>query len=52
MDVIGVVNVAAGVLGFGAIGGLVWIAFRGDPARAAEDEARAYYDRHGRWPDD
>jgi hypothetical protein len=52
VDVIGVVNVIAGVLGFLAIGGLVWIALRGDPARVAEDDARAYFDRHGRWPED
>ena len=24
----------------------------GDRARDEEDEARAYFDRHGRWPDD
>lgn len=24
----------------------------GDVERDAEDEARAYFDRHGRWPDD
>jgi hypothetical protein len=24
----------------------------GDSARDDEDEARAYFDRHGRWPDD
>jgi hypothetical protein len=24
----------------------------GDTARDDEDEARAYFDRHGRWPDD
>ena len=52
MNFIGVVNLVAGVLGFGAILWLVWIAVRGDPARVAEDEARAYYDRHGRWPED
>jgi hypothetical protein len=24
----------------------------GEKERDAEDEARAYFDRHGRWPDD
>jgi hypothetical protein len=28
------------------------IGVSGDSARDDEDEARAYFDRHGRWPDD
>jgi len=28
------------------------IGVSGDKDRAREDEARAYFDRHGRWPDD
>jgi hypothetical protein len=52
VDIVGIVNVAAAVLGFAAILGLVWIAARPDRDRHAEDEARAYYDRHGSWPDD
>ena len=51
-DVIGVVNIVAAVLGFLAIGGLVVLAARPDRDRQREDEARAYYDRHGTWPDD
>jgi hypothetical protein len=51
-DVIGVVNIVAAALGFLAIGGLVVIAARPDRDRQREDEARAHYDRHGRWPDD
>ena len=31
---------------------LIWIAARGDPAREKEDAARAFFDLHGRWPDD
>lgn len=27
-------------------------ALRGAPDRRAEDDARAFFDRHGRWPDD
>ena len=50
--VIGIINLVAGALGVVAIVWLIWIAMRGDPARAAEDEARAFYDAHGRWPDD
>jgi hypothetical protein len=52
VDIVGIVNVAAAVLGFAAIGGLVYVAARPDRDRADEDEARAHYDRHGRWPDD
>jgi hypothetical protein len=51
-DVIGVVNIVAAALGFLAIAGLVVIAARPDRDRQREDEARAHYDRHGRWPDD
>jgi hypothetical protein len=28
------------------------VGVRGDRERDAEQEARAYFDRHGRWPDD
>ena len=52
VDIIGIVNVVAAVLGFAAIGGLVYIAARPDRDREQEDDARAYYDRHGSWPDD
>lgn len=31
---------------------LIWIAARGDPSREKEDAARAYFDLHGRWPED
>jgi hypothetical protein len=51
-DIVGIVNIAAAVLGFAAIFGLVVIATRPDRDRIEEDEARAHYDRHGRWPDE
>lgn len=35
-----------------AIGLLAWAALKGNADREAEDEARAFYDLHGRWPDD
>jgi hypothetical protein len=44
-----VIAVAAGV---GGIVGLLWIAWRGDPERAKEDDARAFFDRNGHWPDE
>jgi hypothetical protein len=50
--VITVVNVVAVAAGIGGILALVWIAVRGDPSRAQEDDARAFFDRHGRWPDE
>jgi len=52
VDIVGIVNVVAAALGFLAIAALVVIALRPDHARLDEDAARAYYDAHGRWPDD
>jgi hypothetical protein len=46
------INLTLAVLGFTAIGVLIWYASRGDPERDAEEAARAHYDAHGRWPDD
>jgi hypothetical protein len=36
------------------LGVLLYIVLRGggESDRAAEEEARGYYDRHGRWPDE
>ncbi len=31
---------------------MVYIAFKGDPARDEEEAARTFFDEHGRWPDD
>jgi hypothetical protein len=50
MDVVEVANVVAAVGGFAVIVLLVYFAARPDRDRAEEDEARAYYDRHGSWP--
>ena len=52
VDVVGIANVAAAVLGFVAIGALVFFAARPDRDREKEEEARSYYDRHGSWPED
>ncbi|MEA2410163.1 MAG: hypothetical protein QOC77_724 [Thermoleophilaceae bacterium] len=52
MDIVGIVNVVAAVLGFVAILALVFIAARPDRDRVDEDAARAHYDEHGRWPDE
>ena len=52
MDAVSIISLVAGAGGFAAIGGLVWVAMRGDPEREAEERARLYYDRYGRWPED
>ncbi len=47
-----VANVLAVVLGFGALAYLIWLAAHPDQERFAEDDARAFFDKHGRWPDE
>ena len=45
-----------GIIGAGIAVGLLSLFYRvgvsGDRDRDAEDEARAYFDEHGRWPDE
>ncbi|HEU4977935.1 MAG TPA: hypothetical protein VFT42_03480 [Solirubrobacteraceae bacterium] len=48
-NVISLIAIVGGALSLLA---LVWIAARGDSSRDEEDAARAYFDLHGRWPDD
>ena len=39
----------------GTVGGilfLIWIALKGNPERDEEEAARAFFDEHGRWPDE
>ena len=47
---------AAGIVGAGLAIWLLNVLFRigvsGERDRDAEDEARAYFDRHGHWPDE
>jgi hypothetical protein len=47
-----VISYIAAVLTILTVVGLVALATRGDPERRAEDAARAFFDEHGRWPDD
>ena len=49
MDVADWITVAAS---FAAIAWLVWMVSRGHGERHAEDHARAFFDEHGRWPDE
>jgi hypothetical protein len=50
--VLDVINIAAGVVGVLGIVVLVWYALQGDPEREAEEQARQFFDVHGRWPDE
>jgi hypothetical protein len=52
MSLLDAINLGGAILGFGAIGVLIWFASRGDPEREAEEAARLHYDRTGSWPDD
>ncbi len=47
-----VLDAALGVLALLTIVALIWVTTRGDRERDDEDAARAYFDAHGRWPDD
>lgn len=40
------------VLAFLAIVALAFVQFRGNPAAASEDDDRAFFDEHGRWPEE
>ena len=42
----------AGALSIAMCGVIVYFLFQGRDDRAREEEARAYFDAHGRWPDD
>jgi len=47
-----VTAVVAVLGGFAFVGYVVREAVRGAPERRAEEEAREFYSRHGRWPDE
>jgi hypothetical protein len=49
MDVFSVVVL---VLSFAAIAVLAYVQFRGPGGHEAEDAQRAFFDEHGRWPDE
>lgn len=43
----------AGIIGaLGTVALIVVVVARGDSEREEEDRARAFYDEHGRWPDE
>lgn len=44
-------TIGAGVTAI-LVGWIIRMGNRGDVERDAEERARAYYDEHGRWPDD
>lgn len=47
-DVYSIVILVVGILGLGVI---LWAVKTGHADRHAEDDARAFYEEHGRWPD-
>lgn len=47
-----IANYLAVVLGILALLYLVWLAAHPDQERHDEDDARAFFDEHGRWPDE
>ena len=40
------------IASFASIAWLIWMVSRGHGERHAEDRARAFFDEHGRWPDE
>lgn len=49
VDAYSIGTMVLAVLAIVAIG---WIQFRGDPDAAQADDDRAFFDEHGRWPDE
>lgn len=45
----GIFGVVGSVVGIGV---LIWLQSRGGLERIDEDDARAYFDEHGHWPDE
>ncbi len=52
MDVYEIGSVIALIGSIAGVAFLIWVAARGHGEREDEDSARAYFDAHGRWPDD
>lgn len=49
MDTYSIITVVLAVL---SIIWIAWIQFHGNPQAASEDDDRAFFDEHGRWPDE
>jgi hypothetical protein len=47
-----IINIGAVILGALSVVALLVVVARPDRAREREDAARAFFDAHGRWPDD
>ena len=50
--VVAITSVVCTVLGFGFLGGLVWIARRGTDDREQAERDRQFHAEHGHWPDE
>lgn len=48
LDAVSIITLAAGALGLGVI---LWAVKTGEADRDSEDEARAFLEEHGHWPD-
>ena len=49
MEIFDIVSVVAA---FAAVGWLIKTIFTGNDERAEEEQARAFFDEHGHWPDE
>ena len=49
LDAASIITLAAGLLGLGVI---LWAVKTGEADRDSEDEARAFLEEHGHWPDE
>lgn len=47
-----ILSYVTAALGLIAIVGLIWWSGRPNRMRESEDDARAFFDRHGHWPDE
>ena len=47
-----VLDILSAVLAIAALVWFVWFIRSGPLERSEEDKARAYFDRHGHWPDE
>jgi len=45
-------SIIAAIGGFGMIGVIFYFILNGREDRDRDEEARAYFDAHGRWPDE
>lgn len=52
MSGVDIFSVTVMVIAFLGVFVLVYVSFRGNRGHEGEDEARRFFDEHGRWPDE